>query len=81
MLSLTAAAAYVTLFAAVFDPKELPGELGSLSRRSHACRELTFRRGLGSLLNFVPVLLFTPFAFIGTLPLFVLRKQTISRES
>ncbi|GAA5830168.1 hypothetical protein JCM3766R1_002807 [Sporobolomyces carnicolor] len=56
MLSLTAAAAYVTLFAAVFDPKELPG----------------------SLLNFVPVLLFTPFAFIGTLPLFVLRKQTIS---
>ncbi|GAA5951721.1 hypothetical protein JCM3765_003094 [Sporobolomyces pararoseus] len=32
----------------------------------------------GSLFNFLPVLLFAPIAFLGTLPLFVLRKQTIS---
>jgi hypothetical protein len=31
------------------------------------------------LFNFIPVLLFAPFAFLGTLPLFVLRKQTVSR--
>ncbi|GAA6012085.1 hypothetical protein JCM11491_001745 [Sporobolomyces phaffii] len=32
----------------------------------------------GSLVNFLPVLLFAPVAFLGTLPLFVLRKRTIS---
>ncbi|GAA5990201.1 hypothetical protein JCM5350_001083 [Sporobolomyces pararoseus] len=32
----------------------------------------------GSLFNFLPVLLFAPVALLGTLPLFVLRKQTIS---
>ncbi|GAA5890298.1 hypothetical protein JCM16303_005323 [Sporobolomyces ruberrimus] len=32
----------------------------------------------GSLFNFVPVLLCAPIAFLGTLPLFVLRKQTVS---
>ncbi|GAA5828296.1 hypothetical protein JCM5353_003289 [Sporobolomyces roseus] len=32
----------------------------------------------GSLFNFLSVLLFAPIAFLGTLPLFVLRKQTIS---
>ncbi|GAA6064070.1 hypothetical protein JCM10212_001476 [Sporobolomyces blumeae] len=31
-----------------------------------------------SLLNFVPSLLFAPVAFLGTLPLFVLRKRTIT---
>ncbi|GAA5863792.1 hypothetical protein JCM1840_005768 [Sporobolomyces johnsonii] len=32
----------------------------------------------GSLLNFLPVLLFAPIAFLGTLPLFVLRKQRVT---
>ncbi|GAA5933058.1 Ndc1p [Sporobolomyces koalae] len=32
----------------------------------------------GSLLNFLPVIVFAPIVFLGSLPLFVLRKQTIS---
>ncbi|GAA5919791.1 hypothetical protein JCM1841_005864 [Sporobolomyces salmonicolor] len=55
-LMLTAAATYVALLVAVFDPRKLPG----------------------SLLNFLPVLLFAPIAFLGTLPLFVLRKQRVT---
>ncbi|GAA5963037.1 hypothetical protein JCM21900_002318 [Sporobolomyces salmonicolor] len=55
-LMLTAAATYVALLVAVFDPRKLPG----------------------SLFNFLPVLLFAPIAFLGTLPLFVLRKQRLT---
>lgn len=36
-------------------------------------------RAAASLFNIVPVVLFGPLAFLGTLPILVLRKQTVTR--
>ncbi|KAM0753926.1 hypothetical protein T439DRAFT_298370 [Meredithblackwellia eburnea MCA 4105] len=56
MMLLTSFAAFLTLFLAVLDPKELPG----------------------SLFNFLEVALFTPMALLGAIPVFVLRKKTLT---
>lgn len=79
MFILTAGAALLALHVARFDPNELPGELslcaletGESAADSHC--------STGSFYNVLPALLFSPLAFLGALPIIVLRKQTITSE-
>ena len=80
MMGLTAFAAYCALFALVFDPKRFLGTRPiCLPWFSPAERSVPSRAG--SLLSVFGVLLRSPLAMAGAIPIFVLRKLTLTSTS
>lgn len=75
ILLLVGVAVYGALLLAVFDPKELPRELSTMQNS-----KMSLILALpGSLFNAIlPAMLFSPLALLGTIPLLVLRKQTLT---
>lgn len=78
MLTITALASYVILFISVFDPTAFPR---SLSRFLPVGAAYSRSMLIGSLFYFLPTLLFSPVAFLGAVPILVLRKSTLTSMS